>query len=493
MADTLNASQLEAVRWKGGPLIVLAGPGTGKTRVIAHRVRWLVEQGATPESIVAVTYTVKAAHQLRERLTESLGPERADRVNVHTFHGLGMRLLRRFGDVLGLPASPDLIDSAQSKRMLRELVNEHRLFPEAIASGRDAAIERAATVMGVLEDHAVDPAEALSRAETWALRAREIKDEAGQAELARAEEFRGQAKLYDLYDKARRRRGWLSYGDLITLPIRLLAKDGRAAMICRGEFKHFIVDEFQDSNPAQLALLRQLAPSKSADVCVVGDDDQSIYAFRGADDRAFEHFRRAWPSAGEVRLSENYRSAPGIVAATNRIISLAPHRFAPDKTITAAGSHATPGLVECVPLPDDFADGTAIAAAILSDRAANPARSSVSQARVVTPAGRFTTDDEPSPQFTMSVKESALPGSVIVPVSVAVPPSLRAGVIATLAVRVGAGSAEDCALAAVVRAPARCDTRVVVAATLSYTKTSCVLLASVTPTAAVGELLTKTV
>lgn len=374
MADTLNKSQLEAVRWKGGPLIVLAGPGTGKTRVIAHRVRWLVEQHDAPESIVAVTYTVKAAGQLRERLAESIGPEKADRVNVHTFHGLGMRLIRRFGDVLGLPAAPDLIDSAQSKRLLRELVNENRLFPEAIASGRDAAIERAVRVMGMLEDHAVDPAEALARAETWALKAREIKDEEGQAEVARAEEFRGQARLYDLYDKARRRRGWLSYGDLITLPIRLLSRDGRAAQICRGEFKHFIVDEFQDSNPAQLELLRRLAPARSADVCVVGDDDQSIYAFRGADDRAFEHFKRVWPAAGEVRLSENYRSTPEIVAATNRIISLAPHRFAPDKTIVAAGKHQAPGSVECIPLAEDFADGAAIAAAILSDRAAVPGR-----------------------------------------------------------------------------------------------------------------------
>jgi superfamily I DNA/RNA helicase/RecB family exonuclease len=372
--DQLNAAQRQAATWSGSPLIVLAGPGTGKTRVIAHRVKWLVDKGSRPETIVAVTYTVKAAQQLRTRLSEIIGPAEAEAVNVHTFHGLGMRLLRRFGDTLGLPASPDLIDSAQTKRLLRELVHDMRLFPDSIAAGRDSAIAAASQAMGILQDHAVEPADAVVRARAWVDAARRSDAEDAKADLARAETFLDQARLYEAFEKARRERGWLSFGDLLTLPIRLLRKDGRATAICRDEFRHFIVDEFQDSNPAQLALLRQLAPGKNADVCVVGDDDQSIYAFRGADDRAFEHFKKAYSAAGEVRLTENYRSVPEVVAASNRIISLATTRFAPDKVVVAAGKHEAPGSVECVALDENDKDAAAIAAMVLSDRAANPLR-----------------------------------------------------------------------------------------------------------------------
>src|SRR5688572_29586763 len=117
-APGLNNSQQEAVAYAGGSLIVLAGPGTGKTRVIIHRIARLIDDGAPPESIVAVTYTVKAARQLRERLADLVGGPAADRVNAHTFHGFGYRLIRRFSDYLGLPATVRIIDSAQTRRLL---------------------------------------------------------------------------------------------------------------------------------------------------------------------------------------------------------------------------------------------------------------------------------------------------------------------------------------------------------------------------------------
>jgi superfamily I DNA/RNA helicase/RecB family exonuclease len=374
MTDTLNAAQRQAVEWAGGPLVVLAGPGTGKTRVIAHRVQHLIDKGSRPETIVAVTYTVKAADQLRTRLADLVGPSHADAVRVHTFHGLGMNLLRRFGDVLGLPASPDLIDSAQTKRLLRRLVDDLRLFPESVALGRDAAIEAAVRVMNALQDRAVDPADALVRARAWLDEAKRSDAEDAPAEVARAGTFLEQARLYEAFEKARRAHGWLAFGDLITLPIRLLKSNGRAAAICRDECRHFIVDEFQDSNAAQLALLKQLAPGSGADVCVVGDDDQSIYAFRGADDRAFDHFVKAYSKAHEIRLSENYRSAPRIVAAANRIMALAARRFAPDKRVDAAGAHDHPGSVECVTTAENTQDASAIAAIILADRVQHPGR-----------------------------------------------------------------------------------------------------------------------
>jgi superfamily I DNA/RNA helicase/RecB family exonuclease len=374
MSDSLNAAQRQAAEWSGGPLVVLAGPGTGKTRVIAHRIQHLIAQGSRPETIVAVTYTVKAAEQLRARLADLVGPSNADALRVHTFHGLGMNLLRRFGDVLGLPASPDLIDSAQTKRLLRRLVEDHRLFQDSIALGIDAAIKAASGVINALQDHAVEPADALLRARVWIDEANCLDDKSKDAELARAMTFLDQARLYEAFEKARRAHGWLAFGDLITLPIRLLRQTGRAAAICRDECRHFIVDEFQDSNPAQLALLKQLAPAADADVCVVGDDDQSIYAFRGADDRAFEHFVKVYPKAHEIRLTENYRSAPRIVAAANYTMSLASHRFAPDKRVESAGTHAHPGSVECVTIDENAQDAPAIAAMILADRVEYPDR-----------------------------------------------------------------------------------------------------------------------
>jgi superfamily I DNA/RNA helicase/RecB family exonuclease len=374
MSESLNAAQQQASQWSGGPLVVLAGPGTGKTRVIAHRIQHLITQGSRPETIVAVTYTVKAADQLRARLADLVGPSNADALRVHTFHGLGMNLLRRFGDVLGLPASPDLIDSAQTKRLLRRLVEDHRLFQDSIALGVDAAIKGASGVMNALQDHAIDPSDAVLRARAWIDEADRLDKKSKDAEIARARTFLDQARLYEAFEKARRAHGWLAFGDLITLPIRLLRQTGRAAAICRDEYRHFIVDEFQDSNPAQLALLKQLAPAADADVCVVGDDDQSIYAFRGADDRAFEHFVKAYPRAHEIRLTENYRSAPRIVAAANYTMSLASHRFAPDKRVEAAGTHAHPGSVECVTVDENAQDAPAIAAMILADRVEHPER-----------------------------------------------------------------------------------------------------------------------
>lgn len=388
-AADLNQPQREAIDHDRGPLIVLAGPGTGKTRVITGRVARLIEGGAAPESIVAMTFTVKAARELRERLRGLVGGSAADRVNAHTFHGFGRRLIGRFGDYLGLSGEPRLIDSAEMRRLARGLVRERDLFPDLVASGRDGAISGALATIGSLANNAVLPERAVAFARQWAERAGRNEDGLEQQALAAEQErqrrFAGVAELYRLFTTACAEKGWATFDDFILWPIRLLREREAAASIVRDDYRHVVVDEFQDVNRAQIELLRLLCPARGGeapdgpDLCVVGDDDQSIYEFRGADDRAFAHFDQIWPGARVVSLSQNYRSERPIIDAANAIMARAETRFAPDKVVEAPeerrqASPAEGAGVECLTLHEDGDAGDVIAAMILTDRKAFPGR-----------------------------------------------------------------------------------------------------------------------
>ena len=191
------------------------------------------------------------------------------------------------------------------------------------------------------------------------------------------------ARALTHYEEVCRERGWLSFADLIVLPIRILKTSTHAAAILRDEWRHMVVDEFQDVNPAQIELLRLLMPPTGAsyerrapDLCVVGDDDQSIYMFRGADDLAFQRFAKIWLGHRTVGLSRNYRSTPAIVGVANATIARAGRRFAPGKRIVPeAKSAGEADRVECVYLEDEMQDGDVIAAAVLADRREHPGRS----------------------------------------------------------------------------------------------------------------------
>ncbi len=379
----LNAAQREAAVHNRGPLMVLAGPGTGKTRVIAHRIAHMVHgRGVRPDTIVALTYTVKAANQLRERLAGLIGSA-ADEVRAHTFHGLGLRILRRFADEADVrigrmdDGRGGIIDSAQQTRLLREIVLDHDLFKHARAEGLAAVVAEIKGYMETLADAGVSPGEAgafCARAEEWLGAGRSFGGEALDGEGLAAERERVRrtadaARAIGHFEAACRDRGWLTFADLISLPIRILRGSGRAAAMLRDEWRHMVVDEFQDVNAAQIELLRLLMPAAgNPDLCVVGDDDQSIYEFRGADDLAFEKFSKIWPGHATVRLSENYRSTRTIVRIANAVIGRAEKRYAPDKAINAAGEGAAHGPVELVHLDDEFQDGEVIAAIILTDR-----------------------------------------------------------------------------------------------------------------------------
>lgn len=396
----LNPAQREAVEHgadgRTGPLIVLAGPGTGKTKVIVHRVARLLQSGAEPSTVLAVTFTNKAALQLRDRLRELVGPA-ADEVRASTFHSLGLSIVRRFAADLGLPpvrADSAILDSAQRSRLLREAILRQSLFADSRAAGLDAAVEFVGAQVSALCNRGRLPDDALAFARAWEQSIARGLDSAGRdldpddlpAERARHARFDAAARAYAWLAAECRRRGWLAYDDLILHAIRLLRERAGPAAMLRSEIRHAVVDEFQDVNAAQIELLRLLFPPRPAapgadppgpDLCIVGDDDQAIYGFRGADDRAFEKFDRIWPGSRRVTLSENYRSERAVIDAANRVIGLAEARFAPDKRVerarTLADDPPAPGAgVECVELDDDSEAAGAVAAMILTDRAAGP-------------------------------------------------------------------------------------------------------------------------
>lgn len=378
MIDGLNEQQRAAVEWSGGPLIVLAGPGTGKTRVIIARIARLIEGGADPRTIMGLTFSVKAAEEMRSRLAAAVAPRAAEAVTLSTFHAFGRGIIARFGDFVGLSPAPTIMDSARVKRLLRRIVRELNLFPELLASGREPVLDRLAGFVSQCRNAAKSPAEARACGEAWVKRAAAneagLEGDALEAERLRARAFEQASRAFERFDAECARLGLATFDDFLAQPIRILREKPQPGVFLRDEIRHIVVDEFQDVNPAQLELLRALAPpSTTPDLCVVGDDDQAIYSFRGADTHAFSRFASIWAGAETIPLTTSHRCAPPILAAANAVIRRAASRFAPDKTIEAAPD-APRGSAEGVLLAKKRKEGEIIAAMILADRAANADR-----------------------------------------------------------------------------------------------------------------------
>lgn len=342
----LTRAQRRGVEYADGPLIVLAGPGTGKTRVIVERIAHAIrERGVDPARILAITFTIKAAEEMRRRLAMVLGDNRADQVRTCTSHSFGREVVARFGDVLGFAETPRLIDGPVTRRTLRELSRKLGSFSDLPAQGRDGAVAESVKIIGACRNADVSAKRAVAFAEEWG-RTIEARREPGSeedddflADVARQRRFADQAALYAAFETECHRRGWITMDELISLPIRLMREHPMVAAILRQEAKVVLFDEFQDANLAQIELLRLLCPPKSSpDLCVVGDDDQAIYRFRGADDRGFERFKKIWGKVELVRLDENHRSHDPIVRLAGLVMSHAEYRFDKNKTLKVAES-----------------------------------------------------------------------------------------------------------------------------------------------------------
>ncbi|MFG3367906.1 DNA helicase PcrA [Streptomyces sp. NPDC090032] len=310
LLDGLNTNQKAAVVHGGSPLLIVAGAGSGKTRVLTHRIAYLLgERGVHPGQILAITFTNKAAGEMKERVESLVGP-RANAMWVSTFHSACVRILRRESKKLGFTSSFSIYDAADSKRLMalvcRDLDLDPKKFPPKSFSAK----------ISNLKNELIDE-----------------EDFAGQA----ADGFeKTLAQAYAMYQSRLREANALDFDDLIMTTVHLLRAFPDVAEHYRRRFRHVLVDEYQDTNHAQYALVRELVGSADsgraedeppraddlppAELCVVGDADQSIYAFRGATIRNILQFEEDYPDATTILLEQNYRSTQTILSAANAVI-----------------------------------------------------------------------------------------------------------------------------------------------------------------------------
>ncbi len=295
-----------------GPLLVLAGAGSGKTRVITHRIQRLVEaRGVAPSRILAVSFTNKAAEEMGERMTRLIGPARAKGLWLSTFHSFGVRFLHEeAGAAFGASGKVrfSIFDQADCAGLIREIMRREGLHP---AGGKDGAERR------------LDLGSVHARISLW-------KNEGRGPERIRESqvEYDEAARLaYPHYEAALCAMHAFDFDDLVAVPVRILREREDVRARWRGRFEHLLVDEFQDTNAIQLELVRLLA-SPDGNVCVVGDDDQAIYGWRGAEVENILSFDRHFPGASVVKLEENYRSRPAILAVANAAIARSRRRHA---------------------------------------------------------------------------------------------------------------------------------------------------------------------
>ncbi len=301
LLDGLNAPQRAAVVHYGGPLLIVAGAGSGKTRVLTHRIAYLLaERRAQPGEILAITFTNKAAGEMKERVARLVGP-RAKAMWVSTFHSMCVRILRNDGKALGLKSSFSIYDADDSRRLMTMVGRELDLDPK-----RYPARSLAAQVSN-LKNELVTPT-------AWA-------EQASNAH----EKILGEAYLR--YQRRLTESHALDFDDLIMSTVRLLQNHPDVAEHYRRRFRHVLVDEYQDTNHAQYVLVRELTMGEHpAELAVVGDADQSIYAFRGATIRNILEFERDYPDAATILLEQNYRSTQNILSAANSVIARNPDR-----------------------------------------------------------------------------------------------------------------------------------------------------------------------
>ncbi|GAA3526721.1 DNA helicase PcrA [Aeromicrobium panaciterrae] len=294
LLDGLNDAQREAVSHPGGPLLVVAGAGSGKTRVLTRRIAWLIAaRGAHPGSILAITFTNKAAAEMRERVAELVGP-RARMMWVSTFHSACVRILRREATKFGFTSTFTIYDSADQRRLMTQVCRDMDLDPKRV--NPRAVLNWISNLKNELVDH---------------------EAAAGKAANPTEELY---AEAYTTYQARLRAANAMDFDDLIMNTVHLFQGWPDVAETYRRRFRHILVDEYQDTNHAQYQLIKELTDADS-DLLVVGDSDQSIYAFRGANIRNILEFEDDFPNAQAILLEQNYRSTQTILSAANAVIS----------------------------------------------------------------------------------------------------------------------------------------------------------------------------
>lgn len=295
--DTLNEQQREAVYHTEGPVLILAGAGSGKTRVLTHRTAYLIEEcGVNPYNIMAITFTNKAAGEMRERIDKLVGYG-SESIWVSTFHSTCVRILRRHIDRIGFDTNFTIYDSDDQKTLMKDICKRLNV---------DTKIYKEKSLLAAIS-HAKDE---LISPEEYATRA------AASGDYAKKK----QAEIYREYQEALRKNNALDFDDLIVKTVELFRVDAQVLDYYQERFRYIMVDEYQDTNTAQFELVSTLA-RKYKNLCVVGDDDQSIYKFRGANIYNILNFEKHFPEAVTIKLEQNYRSTQNILDAANSVIA----------------------------------------------------------------------------------------------------------------------------------------------------------------------------
>ena len=295
-APGLNAAQMAAVNHLHSPCLVLAGAGSGKTRVITHKIVRLLQSGLRPEQIAAITFTNKAAQEMRERAKELVGGKAAAKLTISTFHALGVRFLREEGPLLGLKPQFSILDSDD--------------------------------VVGLIRDAASTTDAKLPKIWQWQISMwkNEGLDAAGALAVAESESERQAAVIFQAYSERLAAFQAVDFDDLIGLPLKLLSSNAEVAARWQQRYRHVLIDEVQDTNAVQYALLKGLVGG-SGIFTAVGDDDQSIYGWRGATLENLKSLQTDYPALQVIALEQNYRSTSAILRAANHVIAANPKLF----------------------------------------------------------------------------------------------------------------------------------------------------------------------
>ena len=311
----LNEEQYRAVFHRGGPLLVLAGAGSGKTRVITERIAALVERHVPEDAITAVTFTNKAAREMRERLQQRLGKQ-ADKLRICTFHSLGLSIVREHAELIGRRSNVSVFAGGEQRAALKSVLSDMKLAADV--DQVDRMLSRISQLKsGLIEVHDNQLAEICER-----------------------------------YDLLLERMNAVDFDDLLVLPIRLLNEHEDVRALWRSRARHFLVDEYQDSSRTQYQWVQLLVP-EDGNLTVVGDDDQSIYGWRGAEIKNLFQLQRDYPSLTTIRLEENYRSTGSILDASNSLIAKNSERLG--KTLRSNLGQGKPVRVWESPNPEEEA------------------------------------------------------------------------------------------------------------------------------------------
>ncbi len=315
----LNPNQLEAVKSTGGPILIFAGAGSGKTRVLTYKIAYLIEEiGLPPENILAVTFTNKAAQEMKERIT-SLIKEDVSKMSIGTFHSICAGILRKNIHHLGYTNSFTIYDSSDSKTLVKNIIKKMNLDPKQFNPSSYQYM--------------------ISSKKNLLLSPTEVSESAiGYIDEKLAE-------IYMHYQNELEENNALDFDDLLILPIKLFDKNLNALNYYRDKFKYILVDEYQDTNKPQFQFINMLSEIHR-DICVVGDDDQSIYGWRGADVRNILEFSQQYPDSKIVKLEQNYRSTSNILNAAYSVVSKNQNR-ADKKLWTKNEEGSKIRLIEC--------------------------------------------------------------------------------------------------------------------------------------------------